>query len=316
MSPANDPGLPMLRNLESFVDLGHRDGVDTRPALLRVLTDLYVQKPVHDPDEERHYAELALRLIEAVDTATKQGVARTLARYGRAPAAVLARLAQDCDDAAELLRAAPSGITAESGELTHLSGRGGAAAELTELFFGAGAAERRTILINLEYVAPDVLGTTTPPDGLDACRRLEQAALQRKFTEFTRELGRTLRVSQALANRIAQDNFGEPLVVAAKASGMPVEVLQRILLVLNPAIGQSVPRIYDLTRLFEEIKPGVAMHLAAIWREAAPERPRHALYRPLLEDDRAGRSPRAASVTTTRATPPLPERKRADPSGS
>ena len=36
-----------------------------RSALLRVLTDLYVQKPKHTADEERHYTELALRLIES-----------------------------------------------------------------------------------------------------------------------------------------------------------------------------------------------------------------------------------------------------------
>ena len=33
--------------LDGLVDLACRDGVDIRPTLLRVLTDLYVQKPKH-----------------------------------------------------------------------------------------------------------------------------------------------------------------------------------------------------------------------------------------------------------------------------
>ena len=38
-------------------------GVDIRPTLLRVLTDHYLHRRIHSPDEERHYTELALRLL-------------------------------------------------------------------------------------------------------------------------------------------------------------------------------------------------------------------------------------------------------------
>ena len=55
-----------LGNLDGLVALG-RDGVDIQPTLLRVATDLYVQKPTHSLDEEQHYTELALRLIDLVD---------------------------------------------------------------------------------------------------------------------------------------------------------------------------------------------------------------------------------------------------------
>ena len=68
-------------------------------------------------------------------------------------------------------------------------------------------------------------------------------------------LERALGISQALAERIARDHSGEPIVVAAKALGMQAAVLQRILLFLNPAIGQSVERVYDLARLFDELMP-------------------------------------------------------------
>ena len=57
--------------LDSLVDLACRDGVDIRPTLLRVLTDLYVQKPSHSPEEETQFVELALGLIDAVDAADR-----------------------------------------------------------------------------------------------------------------------------------------------------------------------------------------------------------------------------------------------------
>ena len=61
-----------------------------------------------------------------------------------------------------------------------------------------------------------------------------------------------------MAERIARDYSGEPIVVAAKALGMPAAMLQRILLFLNPAVGQSVERVYDLARLYDEITQGAA----------------------------------------------------------
>src|SRR5450756_1909727 len=65
--------------LDSLVDLACRDGVDIRPTLLRVLTDLYVQKPAHSAEEETQYVELARGLIDAVDAATLAIAARRLA---------------------------------------------------------------------------------------------------------------------------------------------------------------------------------------------------------------------------------------------
>ena len=54
---------PTLSSLNGLADIGLRSGVDMRPTLIRVLTDLYVQKLIHTADEERHYTELALRLL-------------------------------------------------------------------------------------------------------------------------------------------------------------------------------------------------------------------------------------------------------------
>src|SRR5579871_3057436 len=81
--------LPAFAPVEGLVDLACRDGVDIRPTLLRVLTDLYVQKPTHTAEEEAQYVELAGRLIRSVDRQTLATVAGRLAGYQNAPMAVM-----------------------------------------------------------------------------------------------------------------------------------------------------------------------------------------------------------------------------------
>ena len=66
-------------SLEGLLDHGQRDGFDIRPTLLRVLTDLYLQKPTHPADDERYYTELALRLINSTDIPARAAVAERLA---------------------------------------------------------------------------------------------------------------------------------------------------------------------------------------------------------------------------------------------
>src|SRR5260370_28398805 len=86
---------PTLSSLNGLADIGLRSGVDTRPALIRVLTDLYVQKLTHTPDEERHYAELALRLLDGVDVATRATVAARLSKHLSPPPRVIQYLVND-----------------------------------------------------------------------------------------------------------------------------------------------------------------------------------------------------------------------------
>jgi hypothetical protein len=72
------------------------------------------------------------------------------------------------------------------------------------------------------------------------------------------------------AGRLIGDEQGEPIVVAAKAMAVPADVLQRILLFLNPHIGQSVDRVYELASLYNEISVKAAQRLVSIWRDADP----------------------------------------------
>ena len=84
-----------IPNLDGLTELANRDGVDIKPTLLRVMTDLYAQKPVHTLEEENHYTELALRLIDQVDAGTRAIVANRLANYPGAPRTIVERLEHD-----------------------------------------------------------------------------------------------------------------------------------------------------------------------------------------------------------------------------
>src|SRR3954454_5318161 len=83
---------PLFPGFDGLMTLSRREGVDIRPTLLRVLTDLYVQANAHNGEEERQFVELASRLIDEVDDATLAAVRARLAMYQRAPPEVLRKL--------------------------------------------------------------------------------------------------------------------------------------------------------------------------------------------------------------------------------
>jgi hypothetical protein len=241
------------------VELANRDGVDIRPTLLRVMTDLYVQKPMHSADEDRHFTELALRLFDLVDAPTRMIVAEKIAGYTNAPMAVRRRALRDRVAPSDSLGGGRSPADPFAGDKALLD-------ELNELFFAASAEERRLILANLPYGSLAPAAPISVALAREATERLEAAALGHNGESFARELQRALAISPALARRVIDDPSGEPIVVAAVALGMPAFVLQRVLLCLNPAISQSVQRVYDLALLHEELAPEAALRLLAIWQ--------------------------------------------------
>lgn len=278
--------IPVSAPIDGLLDLACRDGVDIRPTLLRVLTDLYVQKAIHTAEEERQYVELASGLIEMVDDATRAVVTATLRTYPAAPRPVLHKLG----DAPAPVSAPPPAAKAMLKP-----------DDLTELFFSAPSDERRLILRNL---IPD--NTTQRPATPDVLTRLEAAALQRNPTQFARLIAAALGVAPALAERIVDDHSGEPLVVAAKALGMSASALQRVLLFLDPAIGQSVRRVYDLAQLFDEITPQAALQMTTIWRGQLARKTR--TYEATHWDDQRRTARSFASpgrhARSSRSTPP------------
>jgi hypothetical protein len=134
--------------------------------------------------------------------------------------------------------------------------------------------------------------------------------LQRNSAAFNQTLAAALGIAPAVAERITRDHSGEPIVVAAKALDIPAAVLQRILLFLNPVVGQSVARVYELSRLYDEITLAAAQRMLAIWRQGgAQRRPAHA---PVYYDDERRRARSAATPGDHRAPRernPLPSRQ-------
>jgi hypothetical protein len=94
--------IPSL--FDGLSDIGLRGGVDMRPTLIRVLTDLYVQKLKHTADEERRYTELALRLLDGVNAQTRATIAARLAPHLAPPLRVVQYLVKDLPEVAAPLR--------------------------------------------------------------------------------------------------------------------------------------------------------------------------------------------------------------------
>ena len=259
--------VPNIPSLIGLVELAHRDGVDIRPTLLRVMTDLYIQKPVHTEEEERQYTELATRLIDLVDASTRAIIAEKIGKYPGAPHAVRQRLAQR-RGGADKLGTSPFGGSTTSAD------------ELNELFLAASSEERRLVLLNLPFALLPAATPISDAAARESSLRLEKAALEHNGEAFAREIERTFGISRTLARRLMDDTSGEPIVVVAVALDMPAAVLQRILLCLNPIIGRSVQRVYDLALLQEEISLDMALRLLAIWqashrseKKSTPARP-------------------------------------------
>src|SRR5271156_3716621 len=83
---------PLFPGFDGLMTLSRREGVDIRPTLLRVLTDLYVQARAHSEEEARQFVELTSRLIDQVDDTTRAAVRARLAIYPATPAPVLKQL--------------------------------------------------------------------------------------------------------------------------------------------------------------------------------------------------------------------------------
>ena len=305
---------------DGLAEFGRRGGTAMRPALLQVLTDLYVHRLRHTADEERHYTELALRLLEAVDAPTRIAVAMRLARHASPPPRVLQYLAGDIPEVAALVRShllmAPGsaigqarghGDAASAAANAAYKARGSAAApgaidpttadELNEQFFAANVHERRLILLNLDIVAPIPAWLVAISPDPSIGRRLETAALARNREDFAQHLVSALQIARTQARRVVGDDLGEPVAVAAKALGLPRDALYRILMFVNPTVGHSVERVHALAVLYDEMPAAAAAGMVAIWQALPGGSERgEARYQPVTAEEAPSR-PRAAAVT-------------------
>src|SRR3978361_2076852 len=99
---------PLFPGFDGLMTLSRREGVDIRPTLLRVLTDLYVQASAQSADEERQFVELTSRLIEEVDDATRAVVRARLSIYPGTPTEVLRKLGLRRSNPSQIVPVAPA----------------------------------------------------------------------------------------------------------------------------------------------------------------------------------------------------------------
>ncbi len=294
---------PLFPGFDGLMTLSRREGVDIRPTLLRVLTDLYVQANTHSADEDRQFVELTSRLIDQVDDATRAAVRARLAIYPSTPVEILRRLglrpaqSEQRAPVREHIAAPPPEATSPPRPLTEAEKRMASnlalqptdAAEIHDLFFRASGSERVSILQSLADTPLRAAPAIPARRALRAIETLEMAAFAADLENFTLELGETLILPARLATQIVNDAGGEPLACAVRALGMPGHAFERVLLFLKPEFGTSVNMVYRLSRLYDRISERSALVMLAAWRGSTMAVTR-AKYRPTLYDDERQRA--------------------------
>ncbi|WMT77917.1 DUF2336 domain-containing protein [Bradyrhizobium sp. Ash2021] len=306
---------PLFPGFDGLMTLSRREGVDIRPTLLRVLTDLYVQANSHSGDEERQFIELTSRLIEEVDDATRAAVRARLAVYPATPAEILNKLGLRRSDPGQIVPVASAIPTfpAETPPLkapteaqlrmaSNLSMRPNDAAEISDMFFAASASERALILHNLNATPLKASARIPAARAARAIETLEMAAFAEDSENFILELGDALILPTRIAAQVVNDPGGEPLAAAMRALDMPSAVFQRVLMFLNPEFGSSVHNVYRLSRLYDRLSERSALVMLAAWRGSTMAVTR-AKYRPSLYDDERNRA-RTAPAQTRPAVQP------------
>jgi hypothetical protein len=298
---------PSFPGFEGLMTLSRREGVDIRPTLLRVLTDLYVQAAAHSAEEERHFVELTSRLIDEVDDATRAAVRARLAIYQGTPAEVLRKLGlrparSDCHvpvpaDIPELPAVTTPSEPPSAAELrvaSNLSMQPKDAAEINSIFSQASSSQRALILHNLHNTQLRAAARVPVARARRAIETLEMAAFAVDLENFTLELAESLILPLRIASELVNDPGGEPLACAAKALDMPSPVFQRVLLFLKPEVGSSVQTVYRLSRLYDKLTERSALIMVAAWRGSTMAVTR-AKFQPGLYDDEPNRARPASS---------------------
>jgi hypothetical protein len=306
---------PLFPGFDGLMTLSRREGVDIRPTLLRVLTDLYVQARSHTSDEQRQFVELTSRLIDQVDDATRAAVRARLAIYPGTPAEIMTKLGlqpADPDQHVPLAREIPAAPSAPPPARTlteaqlrmqsNLPMQPRDAAEINDMFLRASASERALILHNLEDTPLKAAARVPVFFAARAIETLEMAAFAADIENFTQELGETLILPAKVATQVVNDPGGEPLACAARALNMPSAVFQRVLIFL-PLFGQSVITVYRLSRLYDRLSERSALIMLAAWRGSTMAVTR-AKYRPALYDDERHRARAAPAQTRPAAQQP------------
>jgi Uncharacterised protein conserved in bacteria (DUF2336) len=309
---------PLFPGFDGLMTLSRREGVDIRPTLLRVLTDLYVQARSHTSDEERQFVELTSRLIEQVDDATRAAVRARLAIYPGTPLKTMIQLgltpahpspqvplAEEIPASPPPERPVREPTAAELRLASNLSMQPKDAAEISDMFFAADGSERAKILHNLNDTPLKASARIPAQRARRAIQILEMAAFASDAENFALELSEALILPSRIAVQVTSDPGGEPLACAMKALDMPIAVFQRVLLFLNPEFGTSVQKVYRISRLYDRLTERSALVMLAAWRGSTMAMAR-AKYRPSLHDDERYRVRSASSQPRPAVQPGTP----------
>ena len=137
--------------------------------------------------------------------------------------------------------------------------------------------------------------------GVPLPRRIEQAlrhafanseivaaAKKRDRERLIGALSESLDIVPDTVRRLVDDPSGEPLVLMLKATGLKDAEGRTVLLLANPAIGESVERFFHLADLHASLEIGIAESFVAAWRSTGIAiAPRH---QPVLEESAGVRS--------------------------
>ena len=308
---------PQFPGFDGLFNLSKHEGVDIRPTLLRVLTDLYVQAPAHAEHEKRQFAELASRLIEVVDDATLAAVRAKLTVCPDTPPAIVAKLRLPRFEPSQLEAPGPErpSVARNAGPeerrtdpappapRTRLTIRPGDAVEIDRMFSAATPRERTEILRHLEQSPLVPAVRPTPRRAGRSIEALEMAAFANDRESFAIELASVLLLSARAAARVLDPVDGDALACACKAVGMPSDVFQRVLLFLDPGIGTSVLEVFRLSRLYDVLSDRAALIMVSVWRGAAIAQVQ-GRHRPVLfDDERRSARPAPAPQRDTPAQP-------------
>jgi uncharacterized protein (DUF2336 family) len=310
--------MPLFPSFDGLMSLSKHEGVDIRPTLLRVLTDLYVQAAKHTEAERRQFAELASRLIDGVDDATRAAVRARLSvcpdtpeviaeKLGLIPERTVVAATSKADAAAnrEDMTATPA-----ASRPPQLAMRPADAAEIERVFAAAKGLERVRVLQNLDSSPLMPAVRPGPRRAARAIETLEMAAFAGDLESFAFELSTVLLLPTRAAERIVEDAGFEPIACACKAIGMDDEVFQRVLLFLKPGVGASVIDVFRLARLYSVLSERASLIMVSVWRGAtvAHVQSRHSAA--LYDDERRRARPVNASRPQPAARPALPQQTR------
>ena len=317
---------PLFPSFDGLMNLSKHEGVDIRPTLLRVLTDLYVQAAKHTEAERRQFSELASRLIDGVDDATRAAVRAKLAVCDDTPDTIAAKLGlapapraqtplpswtaapivpdSEAEIATDMTTASPT--TTRPAAPPQLAMRPADAAAIDRMFDAAKGLERVRILQNLDSSPLLPAVRPGPRRAARAVETLEMAAYACDLDSFALELSSVLLLPMRAAERVVGDPTGEPLACACKAVGMPEEVFQRVLLFLMPERGASVMEVFRLARLYAVLSERASLIMVSVWRGATVAHTQ-ARYSAGLYDDERRRARPAASRPQPVARPALPQ---------